>query len=300
MLPANEHSQPDSSNLTSYASNLGNMEEAPNNSDHIPFGGNVTPILKESHLSSTQLKPLVPPPNNSSRIRFSISPSPNPSLSPGLVKTFQPQILTKPVKTLNTSDSGEEFKDPRNLLAKYRTESQLLSEIHNKSAEYCSSRNQFCTLFALTISLVCSVVDPILQRYAEDVQKIFTTVSFAFIGGINVMFNFLAYQQKSELHKQARDSHRQIVEMVEVTFAYSNSDESINYDFNKVLNEIRQIHTNLTKISPPIPSPIALKYDKILCPSLLKRELKDLKKKEEVEKRSVAVANHRIPSDSNL
>uniref|UniRef100_A0A6C0LLV1 SMODS and SLOG-associating 2TM effector domain-containing protein n=1 Tax=viral metagenome TaxID=1070528 RepID=A0A6C0LLV1_9ZZZZ len=225
--------------------------------NHFPFGGELTPISK------------IP-----SRLRFTDSPT----TRIGLIKAFTPEILEK---TTKTSDSGEEFKNPKALLNKYRKESSLLAEIHTKSSLYCESRNQFCTLFALTLSLLCSVVDPILQRYAEDIQKIFTTASFALIGGLNVMFNFLAWQQKSEHHKQARDAHRQIVEIVELAFAYSAEKE---YDFNKVLNEIRQIHTNLTKITPPIPGPISLKYEKILSPSLLKSELKELKKIENNKK----------------
>ena len=232
---------------------------------HIPFGGNVTPnIIDSPKLENNNLKV--------NKIKFSVS-----SLSPSLstVKPFNNNVLSSNINTINSS---EEFKDPKSLLCKYRKESSLMSEIHNKSSEFCLSKNKFCTLFALTVTLLCSVADPILQKYAEDAQKIFTTASFAFIGGINVMFNFLAWQQKAELHKQARDSHRQIIEKVEMSFAYSAVSEG-PYDFTKALNEISQIHTNLTKIAPPIPPSISEKYETILCPSLLKRELKDKKRK---------------------
>ena len=226
-----------------------------NTSNHIPFGGILTP----------------PPP--SSKGNDSNKPVPLE-----VIKSFHPQLLTFQSKT---SDSGAEFKDPKALMCKYRTESLLLAEIHTKAAQYCDYRNTFCTLFALSVSLLCSVLDPILQRYAEDLQKVFTTASFALIGGLNVMFNFMAFQQRCEHHKQTRDAHRQIVEVVEVSLAYASTNTiGDDYDFTKILGEIRQIHTNLTKISPPIPSSIAQKYEKILCPSLLKRELKEIQKAE--------------------
>lgn len=246
-------------------------EEASNN---MPFGGNNTPV-ENKKVNLERKRPQIIPP--SSNVRSPLSPSPKlSSLSPGLFRTFQPKMISKTLKTINMSDSENNFKDPKSLLIKYRTESLLLSEIHNKSSEYCFTRNQICMILSLTITLICSIIDIVLQKY-KNTQNFFTTISFIFIGTINVIFNFLAYQQKAELHKQVRDSYCQIVEMIEVTFAYTNSREVICYDINRVLGEIRQIHNNLTKITPPIPRHISKKYESILCPSLIKRELKESK-----------------------
>ena len=196
--------------------------------------------------------------------------STSPSFSNILVRSFQPKL-----RQSNSSDSGEQFKDIQSLLAKYRKESLLLSDIHMMASEYCRCRNQFCTLTALIVSLVCSVVDPILQKYADDVQKIFTTISFAFIGGLNVVFNFLAFQQREEKHKQARDSYLQIVDSIEVALAYSHEEGADKkYDFNKVMGEVRQIRTSIVKNAPAIPVYLSHKYEDILAPSLLKYELK--------------------------
>jgi len=187
-----------------------------------------------------------------------------------LLKSFQPIL-----KQSNSSESGEQFKDIQSLLLKYRKESKLLAEIHMLASEFCRTKNQHCTLVALMVALVCSVVDPILQKYADEIQKIFTTVSFAFIGGLNVIFHFLAYQQREEKHKQARDNYLQIVDNIEVALAYSHEENAEKtYDFTKVLTEVRQIKTSIAKNAPPIPPHISHRYECILAPSLLKYEVK--------------------------
>lgn len=201
------------------------------------------------------------------------TPSPIPNV---LLKSFQPIL-----KQSNSSESGEQFKDIQSLLLKYRKESKLLAEIHMLASEFCRTKNQQCTLAALMVALVCSVVDPILQKYADEIQKIFTTVSFAFIGGLNVIFHFLAYQQREEKHKQARDNYLQIVDNIEVALAYSHEEGAEKtYDFTKVLTEVRQIKTSIAKNAPPIPPHISHKYECILAPSLLKYEIKTEKEEQ--------------------
>ena len=241
-----------------------NMKINPTNSpiSNVNIG---SPVLK--------INPII---EDNTGIKNSVSlgtPSPIPNV---LLKSFQPIL-----KQSNSSDSGEQFKDIQSLLMKYRKESKLLAEIHMLAAEFCRTRNQICTLSALMIALLCSVADPILQKYADEIQKIFTTVSFAFIGGLNVIFHFLAYQQREEKHKQARDNYLQIIDSIEVAVAYSHEEDADKkYDFHKVLAEVRQIKTSIAKNSPPIPPHISHKYERILAPSLLKYEVKQEKESE--------------------
>ena len=92
---------------------------------------------------------------------------------------------------------------------------------------------------------------------------------------MNVVFNFLAFQQREEKHKQARDSYLQIVDSIEVALAYSHEEGADKkYDFNKVMGEVRQIRTSIVKNAPAIPVYLSHKYEDILAPSLLKYELK--------------------------
>ena len=204
--------------------------------------------------------------------------SESPTLPGFLIKSFRPQVCMS-----ISSNSAEQFKDIQSLLMKYRREGLLLSEIHSLASAYCRTRNQICTLTALTITLICSVTEPLLKDCA--VSGTFSTVSFAFIGGLNVVFNFLSFQQRTEKHKQSRDSYLAIVDTIEVSLAYSHEEgANAKYDFNKVLNEVRQIKNTITKNAPAIPHTIAKKYETILSPSLLKHELK-LKIKEETCKK---------------
>ena len=231
----------------------------------ISFDRNIkSPTLRDSPKTPTlKINPIIGEINMQNSRRST-------SISNILVKSFQPCLK----RNGGSSESGEHFRDVQALLLKYRKEALLLSEIHMTSSEFCRVRNQWCTLCALIVALVCSVIDPILQKYADGVQKVFTTVSFAFIGGLNVVFNFLAFQQREEKHKQARDSYLLIVDSVEIALAYSAEEDSDKrYDFNKVLAEVRQIKTAITKNAPTIPPSISTKYESILCPSLLKYEL---------------------------
>ena len=207
--------------------------------------------------------------NNHPIIENLKSLSTGPAYSTGVLKSLHPQLIK-----CTSSESEEQLKDIHALLLKYRKESLLLSEIHMAASEYCANRNTYCTLIALTVSLLCSCTDPIIEGYFGcSVHKLFTTISFAFIGGLNVVFNFLAFQRREEKHKQTRDSYLQIVDMIEMALVITQEQ-----NLNKVMSDVKQMRNAILKNSYSIPHCISGKYESILSPSLLKYELKVGKK----------------------
>lgn len=196
--------------------------------------------------------------------RLSDESSPFMNIPDIFFKNVQPETSI----TLSQND----FRDIQTLLIKYRKEALLLSEIHMLSSRYCTHYNQICTLTSLILSIMCSVANPIIVEYtSKQMHELFSSITFAFIGGLNVVFNFIAFQQRAERHKQIQEHYVQIIDTIEVALAISNEEGvDTSFDFNKILSDVRVIKNTIAKNSITIPSKIANRYDFIISKSLRK------------------------------
>lgn len=184
---------------------------------------------------------------------------------------YNPSTVANAHSEASTIPSQEDIRDIRVLLIKYKKEAFLMSEIHMLSARYCRNNNQYCTIVALLLSILCSIANPIIIEYSsKQIHELFSSITFAFIGGLNVVFNFIAYQKRMEQHKQVQVYYIQIIDIVEHALAVSSG---VKYDFNKVLSDVRSIRNTIAKNGPPVPNHIAKRYESILVSSLVKHEL---------------------------
>ena len=163
-----------------------------------------------------------------------------------------PPDIERFAQTNNDYDVAE-IRSVRQLLINLHRSARLNADVHYESLKHYESMNLKSNIMLLTISLIASVISPVLDNMKTSVSQIFTSASLTLIGGLGVILNRLGFQTKIEKHRQARESFIEIVDLIEMAMAYANEEEaSRKYDFTHVLNEVQQIRHNLNKFAPPI------------------------------------------------
>ncbi len=164
------------------------------------------------------------------------------------------------------------IKSIKELLLEMGTNAKVQADLHNLAVSYCNKYNSKFSIVILSVSLISSVANPILEKYGKAIHVIFTTTMFALIGSLNVMYNYLAYSTRAEQHKHARDAFLQIVEVIDIAMAVEQEKAGSADEFRQVMTEVQQLRHHLTSFCPELPSYIVEKYSKILLPSISKNK----------------------------
>jgi hypothetical protein len=185
------------------------------------------------------------------------------------------------------SMNDAEITNMRDLLRSLRTNSRLYAEMHTIASRYCGLWNTRLTVFVLAIALLCSIISPILSMVNADVKDVFTSSAFALIGGLNVIFNFLAFQTREQKHLHVRNDFIHIAELIEIAVACASDPEhDKTYDFNNVLLEVQQIKSKVTQHSQPLPAHILEKYASIAMPNIIRHEHADNRRRAHADPQS--------------
>ena len=154
-----------------------------------------------------------------------------------------------------------EIKNVKHLLMNLHKSAKMNSNMHYAALKYYTKRNIRANIGLMSLSLIGSVLSPILNKIDIEIEQIIGSIMLTIVGGLGVMINRLGYQTRIEKHRQSRESFAEIVDLIEMAMAYANEENiSHTYDFTHVLNEVQQIRHNLNKYTPPIPDEITNKF----------------------------------------
>ena len=152
----------------------------------------------------------------------------------------------------------------RDLLLKLKMNAELHYEMHTLAAKHCHKWYIILTTLTLMFSLICAVISPILLQYtAGTTFSAFSSSSFAFIGGTNLVFNNFSYSSRTLKHNIAKDEYSQIVDLLDI--ALTQRDEN-PCNIVPILTEVQLLKKNLIKFTPQLPEFILDKYNEVLLP----------------------------------
>lgn len=185
--------------------------------------------------------------------------------SPKILNTLEmkKEAICSPLSRRTSIDDYDiaDLRSIKDLLLNLHKSARLNSGMHYGCLDYFLGLNTKANILLLLMSIVGSIMAPILEFQAPKVHSIFTSITLAIVGGWGLIINKLNYQAQVEQHRQAKESYDEIVSLIEMAIAYANESESSHtYDFTHVLNEVQHIRQNLNKFTPPIPSYILDKF----------------------------------------
>jgi hypothetical protein len=156
----------------------------------------------------------------------------------------------------------------RDLLIHLRRRHTISAAAHGLAATRSERFHRLFTVAILSISLLAAVGENIIRAATKGddgvTSNIVNSISFALIGGLTSINNFLGYQAREQKHLHSRDEHTKVIKLIEIAIAYDNTGGGgEEYDFSMVLEEIGQIHESLKQSAIEIPASILKKFDKL-------------------------------------
>lgn len=151
------------------------------------------------------------------------------------------------------------------LLSKIKNNCLIQKEMHTESTHYCNRMELILTVVLVLVSLVFSIILPILEYYTTcDTSLILVTIAPVIISGLSVVFNGLGYPKKHQRHKDTAHEYQHISDMVEHAMCcinenvyYENSVHEVKY----ILSQIQNFKKHTDKSKPSIPKHILVKMD---------------------------------------